>query len=253
MAALVRGGALAHVARGRRYLLATCSDASGQFVASCFDDEASADVEAAAKLGGCGLMTVELDRRPGEETPRVTIRAIQPLDQLSGTTMLRLEVEIDDAGAVALLAGLLGGAGGGKCEVRLIAALPDGGQAEVRLRERYLLDAELAARIERLPGVTGVRAGGGGAARAGGVIAHVHAIRSSSARTGFDHNSRPCRESRSGGTNRSVRSACASFASPCCRHARREAGAQQIGPRPEPAHPRVIIGIVVAPAGAWTG
>ncbi|MCY7340213.1 MAG: DNA polymerase III subunit alpha, partial [Sphingomonas bacterium] len=54
-------------AKGRRYMMATISDPSGQYEATAFDDEPSAELEAAAKAGGCGLMTVELDRRPGED------------------------------------------------------------------------------------------------------------------------------------------------------------------------------------------
>ena len=32
-----------------------------------------------SRSGGCGLMTVELDRRPGDEAPRVTVKRFQPL------------------------------------------------------------------------------------------------------------------------------------------------------------------------------
>src|SRR5688500_11040369 len=67
-------------AKGRRYMMATISDPSGQYEATVFDDEPGAELEAAAKSGGCGLMTVELDRRPGDETPRVTIKRFQPLE-----------------------------------------------------------------------------------------------------------------------------------------------------------------------------
>src|SRR3546814_11143586 len=70
MAALVEDARWRTSARGRRYLMATLSDATGQFIATCFDDAVAADLEAAAKTGGCGLLTVELDRRAGEETPR---------------------------------------------------------------------------------------------------------------------------------------------------------------------------------------
>ncbi len=157
MAALVEEARWRTSARGRRYLLATLSDASGQYMASCFDDEVSAQVEAAARTGGCGLITAELDRRPGEESPRVTIRTIRPLEQLAGSTVLRLEIDIDDAAAIRPVAALLADAGTGRCEVRLRALLDDGGRAEVRLPERYLLDAELAARIERVAGVAAAR------------------------------------------------------------------------------------------------
>jgi DNA polymerase-3 subunit alpha len=142
-------------AKGRRYLLATCSDASGQFIASCFDDVAAKELEEAARTGGCGLLSVELDKRPGEETPRVTIRSIRPFDSLSANTRLVCQVELDDAAAVAGLAALVDGARGGRGELRMLARTQEG-EADVRLGRDFRLDAELAARIERLPGVVSV-------------------------------------------------------------------------------------------------
>src|SRR4030095_3924923 len=72
MAGLIEGTRWRTSAKGRRYLMATISDASGQYEATVFDDEPSAALETAAKAGSCGLMSVELDRRPGEDVPRVT-------------------------------------------------------------------------------------------------------------------------------------------------------------------------------------
>src|SRR5688572_14666501 len=74
MAGLVEEARWRTSAKGRRYLMATLSDSSGQFQASIFDDEASAAIEAAAKAQTCGLLSVELDKRPGVELPRVAIK-----------------------------------------------------------------------------------------------------------------------------------------------------------------------------------
>jgi DNA polymerase III subunit alpha len=142
-------------AKGRRYLLATCSDSSGQFVASCFDDMAARDLEEAARVGGCGLLSVELDKRVGEETPRVTIRGIRPFEGLSASTRLELHVHAENPAAVHAIAGLVGSLRGGRGELRLLVAT-EAGTADIRLGRDFHLDAELAARIERLPGVTGV-------------------------------------------------------------------------------------------------
>jgi DNA polymerase III subunit alpha len=142
-------------AKGRRYLLATCSDSSGQFVASCFDETAGKDLEEAARVGGCGLLSVELDKRSGEETPRVTIRGIRPFEGLTASTRLELHVEVADAATLRALAELVGGARGGRGELRL-RARTEAGEADVRLGRDFSLDAELAARIERLPGILSV-------------------------------------------------------------------------------------------------
>ena len=56
MAALVEDVRYRTSARGRRYMMATMSDPSGQFVATAFEDEVCAALETAAKSGQCGLL-----------------------------------------------------------------------------------------------------------------------------------------------------------------------------------------------------
>ncbi|WP_420140650.1 DNA polymerase III subunit alpha [Sphingomonas sp.] len=144
-------------ARGNRYLLATCSDASGQFIISAFDEEAANAMEQGARNNACLLLTVELDKRPGEDTPRVTVRGARPLEGMVLGTRLLLEIELDDARALAPLEGMLEAArGDGRGEILL--AVPAGtGLARLRLGRDYRLDGDLVEAIERLPGV--VRAG----------------------------------------------------------------------------------------------
>src|SRR3546814_10558882 len=83
--------------------MATLSDATGQFIANCFDDAVAADLEAAAKTGGCGLLTVELDRRAGEETPRVTVKRLQPFAGLATTARMVIECAVDDPAVIRQL------------------------------------------------------------------------------------------------------------------------------------------------------
>ena len=141
-------------ARGRRYLMTGISDATGQYVASVFDDETAEAVEAAARSGNCGLASLELNWRPGEDTPRLTVRGISLLDDLAAGTRLNLEIEVEERDTVAALADLL--PRGGRGEVRLSVRLDDGRRARVSLGRNFLLDAELAARLERVPGVTSI-------------------------------------------------------------------------------------------------
>ena len=100
MAALVEEVRWRTSARGRRYMMATLSDASGQFEATVFDDQVAELVAQAARAGTCALLSVELDRRPGEETPRVTVRSIQAFEELSKRSRLQIEVEVEDAEAL---------------------------------------------------------------------------------------------------------------------------------------------------------
>ena len=132
--------------------MATLSDASGQFVATCFDDAASKDLEDAAREGKCGLLTVELDRRPGEETPRVTVKRLQPFDTLATVTRMAMTVRVADAAAMSAVCAELITARGARGEVRVIAPLSDG-EAVLLLGRDFALEGELAARLEALHGV----------------------------------------------------------------------------------------------------
>ena len=142
-------------AKGRRYLMATLSDASGQFVATIFDDQPAAQIEAAAKEGLCGLLNVELDRRPGEDAPRVTIRSFQSFEGLSRRTRLQLEVDVEGTDVLRRLRDTVAEARGGNGILKLSVAI-EGGRADLVLGRDFQLDAELAARIERVDGVVGV-------------------------------------------------------------------------------------------------
>jgi DNA polymerase-3 subunit alpha len=152
MAGLVEEARWRVSARGRRYLMVTLSDSSGQYVATAFDDDATAALEQAAKAGSCGLMSVELDRRAGDETPRVTVKRFQPLEALAKHTRLQLTVRIAGESPAALVARELAGAHGGNGIVRFVLPLAGGGEAVVLAGRDFVLDAEIAARIERITG-----------------------------------------------------------------------------------------------------
>ena len=139
-------------ARGRRYMMATLSDPSGQFVATVFDDEPSQAIEAAARSGSCGLLHVELDRRAGDEVPRVTIKRFQPLDSLAKRTKLQMAVRVRDSASVSALATLFDSARGGNGAVRLLLPLAGGGEAVVLVGRDFTLDAELAAQVQKITG-----------------------------------------------------------------------------------------------------
>lgn len=152
MAGLVEEARWRTSAKGRRYLMATLSDSSGQFQASIFDDEASAAIEAAARAGTCGLLNVELDKRPGDELPRVAIKRFQPLDTLAKRTRLQMEIRISSAALLPAIARELKQALGGGGTVRFVLPLSTGGEAIVVAGRDFALDAELEARIERITG-----------------------------------------------------------------------------------------------------
>ena len=152
MAGLIEDTRWRTSARGRRYMMATLSDSSGQFVATAFDDDATAALEAAAKAGQCGLLTVELDRRAGDEAPRVTVKRVQPLNDLAKRTRLQMSVRVADGFVAERIARELNEARGSNGIVRFLLPLSAGGEAIVVAGRDFALDAELAARIERIVG-----------------------------------------------------------------------------------------------------
>src|SRR5690349_848398 len=152
MAGLVEDTRWRTSARGRRYMMATLSDSSGQFIATAFDDEATAALEAAAKAGQCGLLSVELDRRAGDETPRVTIKRVQPLSELAKRTRLQMTIRVADGQTADRLVRELADARGGNGLLRFVVPMMAGGEATVVAGRDYALDGELAARVERITG-----------------------------------------------------------------------------------------------------
>jgi len=141
--------------KGGRFVSATFSDSSGQFQASCFDEEGCKLLARLHEEGECALLMVELDRQPGEETPRVTVRGVTPFARVASTARLRMTIAIESSEAVAPLAAMLTQCRGGRSEV-LIETRTDHGPALVRLGTDFQIDGELADRIETIAGVTRV-------------------------------------------------------------------------------------------------
>jgi DNA polymerase-3 subunit alpha len=135
--------------------MARLSDPSGQFDATVFEDDVAQLVEQAAKRR---VRAARRRARPqaGEEAPRVTIRSVTGFDALSRRTRLQLEIEADDPAAIAALAQLLASRRGGSCAVRL-KVHHGRGEAQLLLGRDFLVDAELAAQVERIVGIVSIR------------------------------------------------------------------------------------------------
>ncbi len=157
MAALVEDVRWRDTRRGGRYVSATFSDSSGQFQASCFDDEACKAIDALGKDGECALLTVELDRQPGEETPRVTVRGVQPFTRIAGSTRMELWLDVVDDAAIAHISTILSTNRGGRSDVGIRTCLDDGRVIRVRLGRDFMIDAEIAERLAIVPGVAAHR------------------------------------------------------------------------------------------------
>jgi DNA polymerase-3 subunit alpha len=98
------------------------------------------------------LLSVELDRRAGDETPRVTIKRFQPLSDLAKRTRLQMTVRVPDGGVAARVAMEFDDARGSNGLLRFLVPMASGGEAIVVAGRDFALDAELAARVERISG-----------------------------------------------------------------------------------------------------
>lgn len=154
MAAMVEEVRWRETRRGARYAAATFSDSSGQFQASCFDEDACKAIEVMARDGDCALLMVELDRMPGEETPRVTIRGVEQFNQLASASRMELVVDVQDASAVNALAELLLRNRGGRSEVFLRTPLAGGKAARMFVGDDFLIGADQVDAIALIPGLS---------------------------------------------------------------------------------------------------
>ena len=159
MAALVEKLRWRDSRRGKRFALADLSDSSGQFSASCFEEDQCKLLEEIANNGGCALLNVELDQRSDDESPRVAIRRVQPLEGLQKTTRTRMELEVHDIAGLHELTNLVAPLIGGQSELVAIMAGPDGDLVKVCLGRSFRLDAETVEMLDRVKGIGGVRLG----------------------------------------------------------------------------------------------
>ena len=154
MAAMVEDVRWRETKRGARYANATFSDSSGQFQASCFEEDACKAIEELARDGDCALLVVELDRLPGEETPRVTVRGVEPFRQIASASRMELVLDVASPEAVGSLAKLLSTAEGGRSEIFLRAPIGNGEAARLFLGDRYRLDADQVEALNAMPGIS---------------------------------------------------------------------------------------------------
>src|SRR3546814_11297668 len=72
---------------------------------------------------------------------------------LSNSSRLVLQIDVQHASAVKAIAEILLQAKGGRCEVLLRGRLQDGKVVKVRLGRDFAVDAELAARVGAVPAI----------------------------------------------------------------------------------------------------
>ncbi len=157
MAALIEGVRWRESRKGKRFILIDLSDSSGQFSASCFEEEVAVKMAEYAKQAACLLITVEMDMRAGEDTPRFAVRSAKPLDGLISATRLNMEVTLDRVDALGVLSEMLAPLRGGKGKLVIRAPVGGGKFAEIRVNDAYRLDSETETRLQNVDGLSQVK------------------------------------------------------------------------------------------------
>ncbi len=156
MAAMIEGVRWRESRRGKRFVMVECSDATGQFSASCFEDGVAEQLAEWGKEAACLLLDVEMDMPAGEDTPRFAIRSAKPLEGLSNVTRLKMSMEVQKESAFQEMQHLLMPLLGGRSELTIHTLVANGKVAEVKPKEKFLLDAEVKSQLSDIEGVSNV-------------------------------------------------------------------------------------------------
>ena len=157
MAVQVEGASKGTTKRGKPYIRAEFSDASGQFSAACFEEGLVEKFLEWAKNGTCVKLDVELDSPSPDEPPRITVRGAVPLDAVRGSMAMLLTLEVESVEAMAQLALALGESGEGGDEAVATLLTGDANAPVMRLGRTFSIDGELAERLASVPGLAKVQ------------------------------------------------------------------------------------------------
>ena len=155
ISALIEGVRWRESRRGNRFVLVDLSDSSGQFSASCFEERVAADLAEYAKTSECLLLTIEMDMKEGDETPRLSIKNARPLAQMVQNARVEMAINVSKADAFHALANLMAPYSHGKG--RLVANVTyNEYHIPVILGQYSKLDGDLAAKVAEIDGIENV-------------------------------------------------------------------------------------------------
>ncbi len=155
IAALIEGVRWRESRRGKRFVLVDLSDSSGQFSASCFEEEVASELAEHAKTAECVLLNIEMDMKEGDETPRFSIKSARPLAKMVQNARIQMALNVTKGDAFHLLANLMAPYSNGRG--RLVANVEcNDNQIPVILGQNFRLDGDIAAQVAEIDGIDNV-------------------------------------------------------------------------------------------------
>lgn len=141
-------------AKGSKYAFVQLSDTSGVFEVTVFSEILVAERQRLEP--GCSLL-LHVNVQNEGETARCVVQRLEPLERAVDRLSDGIEVFVDSASPLAAIAAALGEAGPGRGQVRILAWLGGGREAEIVLPQPRRVTLALVDALRSIPGVRDVR------------------------------------------------------------------------------------------------
>jgi DNA polymerase-3 subunit alpha len=138
--------------RGNRFAFVQMSDPSGTFEVTVFSEILR---EARALLDSGQPLVVTVDVRSEEESLRLTVQKIEPLDTVVALAAAGLRVFVGEARALSSLKSVIAREAGGRGRVSVVLDLP-AREVEIAIPGGFKVGPQTRAAVKSLPGITDV-------------------------------------------------------------------------------------------------
>ncbi|HEY4469859.1 MAG TPA: DNA polymerase III subunit alpha [Stellaceae bacterium] len=139
-------------ARGNRFAFVQLSDTSGAFEVTMFSE---ALAQARGLLEGGQPLIVTVDVRREDDSLRLTVQKIEPLDAIVAQATAGLRIFVAEAEALPRLKSVISREAGGRGRVTVVLDLPSR-EIEVALPGGFRIDPKIRAAVKSLPGIIDV-------------------------------------------------------------------------------------------------
>jgi DNA polymerase-3 subunit alpha len=139
-------------ARGNRFAFVQLSDTSGAFEVTMFSETLS---QSRGLLEGGQPLIVTVDVRREEESLRLTVQKLEPLDTVVAQAAAGLRIFVAEAEALPRLKSVISREAGGRGRVTVVLDLPSR-EIELALPGGFRVDPRIRAAVKSLPGIIDV-------------------------------------------------------------------------------------------------